>query len=366
MSTLRYTVRKLGWYQPPHGDPYTRRIPTATPVASFDTFDEAEMHRRVLEAEAREGENPFRFGGASLFFQSSLDGPRLHDWLMDEAIDPPESELRHADWRAWWNAFAHTWSEHQLAHVWAAFDKVRFFDVVEAAPNTAHVVVEIVWGRLQRDWGPAAAGTEGGRLAGVYRRAKTAEAERARRNRSRNAGNDVQIPYSFRYNQRAGYDDGSRVWPMSRATFFEVAEVPTDVPPFAGAGFLVQRRAVADISTTGWREYPSRDARVPISLFADRADAVAMRDTMAAECQQTINPFVFLTRDPDVYLSRDRFAELGLSLPLPARNRRVEWLEWLEWYDLCQDDATDEQRAGVWELCDQPLFEVLRLEVGDE
>ena len=103
MSTSRYTVRKLGWYQPPHGDPYTRRLPTAEFVATFDTFDEAEEQRRELEAESRDGENPFRFGGASVFFQSSLDGPRLHDWLMDAGIDPPTSELRHADWRAWWD-----------------------------------------------------------------------------------------------------------------------------------------------------------------------------------------------------------------------------------------------------------------------
>src|SRR5258708_5396653 len=150
MNTSHYTVRRLGWYQPPHGDPYTRRIPAATPVATFDTFDEAEMHRRALEAEVREGENPFRFGGASIFFQSSLDGPRLHDWLMDEAIDPPDSELRHSDWRAWWYAFAHTWSEHQLAHAWAAFDKVRFFDVAEAAPRTSYVAVEIWRQRYER------------------------------------------------------------------------------------------------------------------------------------------------------------------------------------------------------------------------
>ena len=78
MCISRYVVRRLGWYQPRHGDPYTRRVPTAAPVASFRTFDEADAHRGALEASAREGENPFRFGGASIFFQSSLDGPRLH------------------------------------------------------------------------------------------------------------------------------------------------------------------------------------------------------------------------------------------------------------------------------------------------
>src|SRR6266545_4573212 len=188
MSTSNYTVRKLGWYQPPHGDPYTRRLPTAAQVAVFGTFDEAEMHRRTLEAEARASENPFRFGGGSVFFQSSLDGPRLHDWLMDTGIEPPASELRHSDWRVWWNSFAHTWSEHQLAHAWAAFDKVRFYDVAEAGPSSAHVVIEIVWGRLERSWGTRCAGTEGGRLVRVFHRVSTAEALCARRNRAARDG----------------------------------------------------------------------------------------------------------------------------------------------------------------------------------
>ena len=236
MSTSNYIVRKLGWYQPPHGDPYTRRLPTSSPVASFGSFDEAEMHRRELEAESRAGENPFRFGGGSVFFQSSLDGPRLHDWLMDAGIEPPASELRHADWRVWWNSFAHTWSEHQLAHAWAAFDKVRFYDVVEAGTDSAHIVNEIVWGRLERDWNAMTAGTEGGRLIRVYRRAQTAESDCTRRNRSMAHGHG-----HYRYDRRLGYDaDTSRAWPARSATFFEVAAVPSDVPPFAGVGFLVQ------------------------------------------------------------------------------------------------------------------------------
>ena len=45
MSTSRYTVRRVGWFQPPHGDPYTRRLPGAEAVAGFDTFDDAEEFR---------------------------------------------------------------------------------------------------------------------------------------------------------------------------------------------------------------------------------------------------------------------------------------------------------------------------------
>jgi hypothetical protein len=366
MSAPRYTVRRLGWHQPPHGDPYTRRLPSAEPVATFDAFDGAEAHRRVLEAGGRDGENPFRFGGGSVFFQSSLDGPRLHDWLLDAGIEPPASHLRHRDWQTWWNDFAHTWSADQLAHAWAAFDKVRFFDMAERPVDVAHIVTEIVWGRLARDW-RRTANTEGGRLVGVYSRKQTAEAERARRNRARGDGYGQSrfARGAFRYDRRFGYGgDATRTWAGVSATFFEVAEVPSDVPPLAGVGFLVQRRAAADASAGPWAEPPSAEARVPVALFADRAAAEAHRDRLAAECRQTVNPFAFVEPDAGAGTDFGRFqlARLVLPLPIPASDRR---LEWVEWWDLCQDEATDEQRAAVWALCDQPLFEVLRVEVND-
>lgn len=374
MNTPRYTVRRIGWFQPPHGDPYTRRVPGAAPVASFDTFDGAEMHRRELEADERAGENPFRFGGASVFFQSSLDGPRLHDWLMDEGIEPPASALRHADWRLWWDAFAHTWSSGQLAHAWAGLDKVRFYEVVENESDPAHVVVEIVWGRFDRDGGARSAGTEGGRLARVFRRGAAAEADRARRNAA-----PAQGHAAYRYDHRAGYEAG-RVFRAPQATFFEVAAVPSDVPPLAGMGYLVQRRALSDRAPgLEWRDRPASGARVPVALFARRGDAEAHRDRLNAEARATINPFVFLGENPERDFARDEVERLGLPLPLPARRRvpghalwwepnpaREPRREWVEWWDLCQDEATDEQRAALWAVCDQPLFEVLRVEVSDD
>ncbi|MDY3555515.1 hypothetical protein R5W24_004658 [Gemmata sp. JC717] len=362
MSESRYTVRQLGWYQPPHGDPYTRRVPTAVPVAGFDTFDAAEEHRRELEAGARAGENPFRFGGCSVFFQSSLDGMRLHDWLMDEGIDPPASELRHGDWHEWWAAFAHTWTEGQLHHAWSAFDKVRFFDVVEEPQSVAHAVVEIVWGLLERDWNAMTAGTEGGRLMGVYRRAARAERFRAELSRDRNAGGG-----RYRYDRRAGYSaDPHNPIPARQATFYEALAVPSDVPPFAGVGYLVQRRAVIDtFAGTVWRTRPPADARVPVALYAARSDAVEHRDRLAAESRQVLNPFVFA--DPAhgaaTEGAREELAALELPLPVPSGDRRRDWIEW---WDLCQEDVSDEQRAAVWRACDQPMFEVLRVEVADE
>src|SRR5262249_31395700 len=133
MTIARFTLRRLGWHQAPHGDHYTRRLPTAEPVAHFDDFDEAEDDPRPREHEARRDQTPFRFGGATLYFQSSLDGDRLHDWLLDGGVEPPTDllgrppgQLRHRDWVEWWDAFAHTWTGDQLAHTWQGLDKVRF------------------------------------------------------------------------------------------------------------------------------------------------------------------------------------------------------------------------------------------------
>ncbi|MBM3979067.1 MAG: hypothetical protein FJ304_02045 [Planctomycetes bacterium] len=319
MSSPQYVVRALGWYQPPHGDPYTRRLPGEHALATFGTFGAADDYRAELEAEARAGENPFRFGGGSVFFQSSLDGPRLHDWLMDAGIEPPASELRHGDWRAWWVAFAHTWTGDQLAHAWAAFDKVRFFDVVGAAPHTAHVRLAVA-DEGNRNLVPLR--SERGQLAGVTRRAP----------------------------------------PASR--FSETVAVPSDVPPLAGAGFLVQRRVVLNQTVPGERNEAPANVRAPLALFAARPAAEAHRDALARAARATLNPFVFAEPDggPASADGRAALAALGFPLPVPDADRRADWLEW---YDLCQDDSGDDHRAAVWDLCDQPLFEVLGVTVRD-
>lgn len=362
MNTPRYTVRRVGWFQPPHGDPYTRRLPNAEPVAQFDTFDGAEAHRRELEAAARAGENPFRFGGASVFFQSSLDGPRLHDWLMDAGIDPPASELRHGDWRAWWDAFAHTWNRDQLAHAWAAFDKVRFFDIAEQPTDAAHLLLLISWSRDGTS--VLAAATEGGQVIGAFRSAESAEAARGARDRALSSGPDYRGATWFRYSARVGYDSSDQLIPLAQATFFEVAAVPSGVSPLAALGHLVQRRAVlAERSRWGWWWRSPPDARVPVSLFATRSEALATRDRLAAEVRQLVNPFVFI--DPGLGAAtadgREALALASPPLPVPTGDGAAEWTEW---FDLCQDEMTDEQRAAVWELCGQPLFEVLRVEVS--
>ena len=380
MDTSRYTVRRLGWFQPPHGDPYTRRLPTAEPVASFDTFDEANAHRWALETESRAGENPFRFGGASMFFQSSLDGPRLHDWLMDAGIDPPASELRHHDWRAWWDAFAHTWSADQLAHAWAAFDKVQFFDVTEDDPGEPLHLIQEVRYVDRSSWFPAEtfdgtyviepefgwalsaeADPEGGFPLRAYRSARRVSAvcEEMNRNPQRRPEYLAQFRWLRTTARRPGF---GRAWP------FETVSVPGDVPTRSGIAYLVQRRA---FGTSGHvchgRHGRDTGSRVPVRLFADGAAAVAYRDELIASATGVMNPFQVYT-PPMTGLTEETFptAVAALSAPLPwPTGFRLD--EWREWWDLCQDETTDDQRAAAWALfAGQPLFEVCRVEVTDE
>ncbi|AMV28333.1 hypothetical protein VT84_28275 [Gemmata sp. SH-PL17] len=80
-----------------------------------------------------------------------------------------------------------------------------------------------------------------------------------------------------------------------------------------------------------------------------------------------MNPFQVYT-PPMTGLTEARFfaavATLEPPLPWPTGFRL---LDWVEWWDLCQDEATDAQRAGAWALfANQPFFEVTRVEVSDE
>jgi hypothetical protein len=362
MSDVRYTVRRLGWHQAPHGDPYTRRLPTAEPLEHFDDFDAAEHRRRALEHAVRTGENPFRFGGAALYFQTSLDGPRLHDWLLDEGIDPPADQLRHRDWRAWWDAFAHTWTEHQLAHAWQALDKVRFFDVVEESTAEPFCVVSEI-GFVSTGYHRQDAEREGGRFHSLYRGVLAATAACRRLNADRRE--ETYDWWQYGYRHRLGYGEDPQ--DGGEAVYFEVIDVPGDVPPFAGVGFLVQRRAF-DPNGFVCHDQNGRDtgSRVPVRLFGDRESAEAHRHELTAAARAVMNPFQAYA-PPMSGLSEEEFAAAAASLhpplPWPAG---FSPRQWREWWDLCQDEVTDGQRAAAWELfADHPLFEVLPAEVRD-
>jgi hypothetical protein len=359
----QFIVRRLGWHQAPHGDHYTRRLPTASEILAFDTFDAAEGHRRHLEADARRGENPFRFGGAALYFQSSLDAPRLHDWLLDAGIDPPVEQLRHRDWREWWDAFSHTWSEEQLHHAWQGLDKVRYFDVAEEVDREPlRLVVEISF--VERGNRNRTAVREGGMPHGLFRRERDARVRCDRLNADRREAEQFEW-WVYGYGQRLGYN--ARARDPAETVFYEVQKVRGEVGPGEPAAFLVQRRAI-DPSGFASHDARGRDtrARVPVRVFADRASAAAHRDELIAQARATMNPFQVFP--PELAgLSEHHLAEavaaLGPPLPWPMGFRPALWREW---WDLCQDEVTPEQRLAAWELFEaHPLFEVLPIPVAE-
>jgi hypothetical protein len=369
MNDPQYLVRRLGWHQSPHGDSYTRRLPTAETVARFESFDEAEYDRRRREDGARDGENPFRFGGATLFFQTSLDAPRLHDWLLDGGIDPPLEQHSHRAWREWWDAFAHTWSEEQRNHAWLGLDKVRFFDVVEESPlDLFHVVVELQYATAGYQSQYLDADREGGVPAGVYRSRRTAAAACERWNQERQRDNRYRGYYYLRLVDRPGYADRGEFGAVPDSLFFEVADIPGNVQRHAGVGYLLQRRAF-DRLGRGCHNRQGEDtgSRVPLRLFASRAEANGFRDGLIAAARQVVNPFQVFTPLMAGRTEQDLIAAIEQSQPPLPWPVRLQLELWREWWDLCQDEITDDQRNAAWELFeDQPLFEVLRVEVNED
>ena len=167
--------------------------------------------------------NPFRYGGEALFYQTSLDAPRLHDWLMDAGIEPPAHPNQHAAWAAWWDESARTWSAEQREHAWAAFDKVRFYEVTEEHPTRkAYVVVELNW--LWEDEPTLDADYEGGNMVRAFRSKANAEAECGRLNRERQAQERHRGYSHFTRSSRAG-EEGAEPRDIADTVFFEVVEI---------------------------------------------------------------------------------------------------------------------------------------------
>lgn len=206
-------------------DKYLRRTQRALRAADFATFDEADADRARREADYRRraGVNPFLYGGEALFYQTSLDAPRLHDWLMDAGIEPPVNPNGHSAWVAWWEQFAPTWTAEQLAHAWAALDKVRFYEVTEEHPaQKAYVIVELNW--LWEDEPTLQADYEGGNAVRAFRSRANAEAECDRLNRERQAQERHNSYSFFTRSTRAGSPDTYSL-DISKTIFFEVVEI---------------------------------------------------------------------------------------------------------------------------------------------
>jgi len=135
-------------------------------------------------------------------------------------------QLRHSDWKLWWDAFSHTWSEGQLAHAWQAFDKVRFFDVhEETTPGFLWLVSEI--GFRETTYQYRNAEREGGRPHSLFADVMVANAACARLNAARR--DEVYDWWRYRYATRLGYEDQPRG--REELVYFEVLPVRGGTAP---------------------------------------------------------------------------------------------------------------------------------------
>jgi hypothetical protein len=107
--------------------------------------------------------NPLRYV-RDLGRVTSLDEPRLRDWLMDAGLTPPEPPAPrlptvldavlhwfrpaapdHSYWEAWWDDQSPRWTDSQRQHVWQALDRVPRFAVVEVEWDLAPVAGRMPW-----------------------------------------------------------------------------------------------------------------------------------------------------------------------------------------------------------------------------
>lgn len=168
----RFVVKRLKWEQRYDG---WRRQPGEIAVASFATFDEAERECAKREDGFRKHVNPFECGTA-VHYWSSLDEPRLRDWLMDRGIDPPKAgKDGKTEWAEWWKQNHKKLSDEKRAAVWEALDKVRFFAVREEPVRpVGYAVVMINWEYNDEYYD---ANAEEGEVIQVFRTRERAEAE---------------------------------------------------------------------------------------------------------------------------------------------------------------------------------------------
>lgn len=231
----RYVVSRLRWWHSVRRG--YRRAPGAGPLASFATFEEADADRWAREHRARGWVNPFECGEA-VHHWTSLDEPRLRDWLMDRGIDPPapDGTAVWVVWGRWWNEVRGALTDEKRAAVWEALDKVRFY-AVDARPvrPVVYAVVKVEW-EYNDEWNVSYG--DGGPVQAVYRRRASAEEACERRNAAErvNWGEGDAFDIGYRLRDRSDLfaapppagqpnDYGENLLSVEEAPFFEVVEL---------------------------------------------------------------------------------------------------------------------------------------------
>lgn len=227
----RFVVKRLNWWR--NFRQGYRRSPGEVPLASFATFDAADADRRAREDRARGWVNPFTCGEA-IHHWTSLDEPRLRDWLMDRGINPPAAQKDgKTDWAAWW---AEGLSGEGRAEVWDALDKLRFYAVAERPVRpVVYAIVKVDWD-YNDEWNVTYG--DGGAVQTVYRRRESADAACERLNVAERArwgdGEAFDVDYRLRARrdvfaepppavERDGW--GDHLLSRDEAPFYEVIEL---------------------------------------------------------------------------------------------------------------------------------------------
>jgi hypothetical protein len=245
---LWYVLQRLNWARhgtTPAGYPEIERmvrLPGAVRLGSFEREADALTECARLEEQTRRAVNPFCCNGSGLPYQTRFAEAILCDWLLDADISPPDPGENGRDWVGWWVRAKGALNEAQWRHVWQAFDRVVFHEVMarERKP-IVYVVAEVGWVYNDQGYDPR---PEGSLPVKAFRSREKAEAERqlreaeARRNYAYLSSFDrFDVNERLRRQQPFATDpvlERPDVNEPDYPLFFEIIEVEVDNLPGAG------------------------------------------------------------------------------------------------------------------------------------
>jgi len=367
----RYFVRRRNWRWSP-GNEHTPRgwvcFPgPGTTVAEFDFFDDAEHDWGKREAAMRLKINPFDCGPLSAV--TSFPGPILRDFLMDVSIEPPAPGIA---WEAWWVANREQLSDEQQARLWQAVDKVRFFEISEAAVGPeVHVVVDVVWEERE---GIHVADWDGGELIRACRHVQRAgeiargRAQQTRMSFASQRGVDgVAFANCRPCNVPDPFNPGStRLMRLPQVPFSEVLTIPLDETGDAAVlgPFSTDRLAVLTCLdyASGPNMFPMIpiDFGVPLKAFLDWEKAGEECARLDRHARAHFNPFS-IAHAPELCSQRsdrewtpvdDLMTKLCRTVGIPECVNN----EWYSWWAEYITPLPEAQRDPFWKALNLAPF----------
>jgi hypothetical protein len=154
-----------------------------------------------------------------------------------------------------------------------------------------------------------------------------------------------------------------------------MARKKSEKPAPVASLFLVQRLAwsvgVMPTSRQVHYEHADKDGGVAVAACASRERAEALAERLTAQARRELSPFWFMFPGALEDVSTLRAATwarylkaLGLKAPTKRSFPDGDDVNWQGWFDCVAGGLSDEQRQGVWELCDRlKLYEVVEVAV---